>query len=199
MNPSIYYSQLKAEEEKKCAEEKAKCEKVKNELESRSLSYPDSWAYRGTGVVLFCFIFFPCGMMIEYGLGGGDGMMMLAGLVIGGAIGVGLFALYHKREDSVYAFNCKITKKQEEKDIICQQNIKQIQQETEEKYQQYLKNYEQKAQEKSVDFATSELAQEIIEWITDGFCRTIDAADRRPHVKTIDVPFEISVLADQVL
>ena len=51
------------------------------------------------------------------------------------------------------------------------------------------KKYEEKLRKDSVRYANSTVAQEIIELLLDGFKRSIEAADRRPHVQSIDVPF----------
>lgn len=62
----------------------------------------------------------------------------------------------------------------------------------------YLSWFENTSQNMSVRFAESVLAKEVIEWMTDGFFRTIDAADRRPHIQTIDVPFIFKIYRDKI-
>ena len=62
----------------------------------------------------------------------------------------------------------------------------------------YLIEFENNAQNLSVQFAESELAKEVIEWMTDGFCRTIDAADRRSHIEKIIVPFVFHVFNNKI-
>lgn len=53
---------------------------------------------------------------------------------------------------------------------------------------EYANQFEQEARDLSVKYADGSLAKDVIEWVSDGFCRTIDAADRRPHDETISVP-----------
>lgn len=62
----------------------------------------------------------------------------------------------------------------------------------------YFSEFENNAQKLSVQFAESELAKEVIEWMTNGFCRTIDAADRRSHVEIITVPFVFNVFGNKI-
>ena len=64
--------------------------------------------------------------------------------------------------------------------------------------QNYLDAFEQNAQNMSVQLAESELAKEVIQWMTDGFSKTIDAADRRSHIEQISVPFQFKVFVDKI-
>lgn len=65
-------------------------------------------------------------------------------------------------------------------------------------YENYVKNFELAAQQESVKFAESSLAKEVIEWMTAGFSKTIDAADRRSHIERISVPFSFNVYANKI-
>ena len=62
----------------------------------------------------------------------------------------------------------------------------------------YLTSFEKNAQDMSVQLADSELAQKVIHWMTEGFSRTIDAADRRKHIEQINVPFSFNVYTDKI-
>ncbi len=64
--------------------------------------------------------------------------------------------------------------------------------------QNYLVAFEQNAQNMSVQLAESELAKEVIQWMTEGFSKTIDAADRRSHIEQISVPFQFKVFVDKI-
>jgi hypothetical protein len=76
--------------------------------------------------------------------------------------------------------------------------IKDIREQEGKEYQQYIKEFEDNSQKMSVQFADSELAREVIEWMTDGFFRTIDSADRRSHVEQINVPFVFNVFYNKI-
>ena len=65
--------------------------------------------------------------------------------------------------------------------------------ETEHRITQYTEEFEQEAQRKSVNFANSELAKEVIQWLADGFLKTVKAADRASHIEKIVVPFRFNV------
>lgn len=67
--------------------------------------------------------------------------------------------------------------------------IKELTKNNERLYNTYLTNFNNEAQNQSVRFAESPLAVEVINWMTDGFSKLIDSADRRSHVETISIPF----------
>lgn len=67
-----------------------------------------------------------------------------------------------------------------------------------EEYAKYSMDFEREAQNQSVKFADSELAKEVIEWMTTGFSNTIKSADRREHINSISVPFEFKVFKDKI-
>lgn len=76
--------------------------------------------------------------------------------------------------------------------------INRLKLEYENKYNEYVHSFDSLVQEQSVRLAESELAIEVIEWMTDGFSKTIDAVDRRPHIERIDVPFVFSVYTNKI-
>lgn len=76
--------------------------------------------------------------------------------------------------------------------------IEDIKKEAEVEKQHYLKAFESNAQNMSVQFAESELAKEVINWMTNGFEKSIDASDRRSHVEQIVVPFQFKVLVNKI-
>lgn len=76
--------------------------------------------------------------------------------------------------------------------------IQRIEGEAESEKQRYLFAFESNAKNMSVQFAESELAKEVIEWMTSGFAKIIDSADRRAHVEQIVVPFQFKVYANAI-
>lgn len=86
----------------------------------------------------------------------------------------------------------KDSRVQMEEDIIA------IQKEAEQNKRDYYEDFEKKSQEASVDFAESEVAKEVIDWLTDGFIKNIDAANRQNYVEQILVPFEFEVFFDNI-
>ena len=65
-------------------------------------------------------------------------------------------------------------------------------------YSSYYHGFEEEAKRRSVNYAESALAQEVIAWMTNGFCAAIDAFDRRSHVQKIDVPFMFNVYCNKI-
>ena len=79
-----------------------------------------------------------------------------------------------------------------------EKEIEKFQSDAQAEKEHYFNEFENNAQNLSVQFAESELAKEVIEWMTNGFCKTIDAADRRSHVEKITVPFVFNVFVDKI-
>lgn len=50
----------------------------------------------------------------------------------------------------------------------------------------------------SVQFAESQLASEVIDWMTNGYAKAIDSADRRSYIERINVPFLFKVYFDEI-
>ena len=63
---------------------------------------------------------------------------------------------------------------------------------------EYTAKFESMAQTMSVQYADSELAQEVIDWMSDGFCRTINSVSRASHIEQINVPFVFHVYSDKI-
>lgn len=76
--------------------------------------------------------------------------------------------------------------------------IAQINKDAEERIASYTQMFEQRAQELSVNYANSSLAKEVIAWLTDGFLKTIYAADRAAHIERITVPFKFYVREGEI-
>lgn len=85
-----------------------------------------------------------------------------------------------------------------EEELSIENEVKEIQSDAQSEKNQYFNEFENNAQNLSVQFAESELAKEVIEWMTNGFCKTIDAADRRSHVEKITVPFVFNVFNNKI-
>lgn len=79
-----------------------------------------------------------------------------------------------------------------------EQSVHAIEEQIKHEIEEYQKLFEAEAQRVSVEFAESELATEVINWMTDGFSRTIDATDRRSHIEKINVPFFFNVYASKI-
>ena len=71
----------------------------------------------------------------------------------------------------------------------CDKAIARVREEANAQYQAYLNGFNAEAQKMSVRFAESPLAVEVIDWMTSGFVKTIDNADRRSHIQEINIPF----------
>lgn len=79
-----------------------------------------------------------------------------------------------------------------------EKKIKKIEDDTSIAMEQYYQEFESNAQQLSVQYASSKVAQEVIEWITSSFCYSIDAAKRDSYVETIEVPFMFQVFKNEI-
>lgn len=114
--------------------------------------------------------------------------------VIVGIISVAMGVIVDKSAMEDYKINEKniVSRISKEKRWL-EDEIKNINEETRRAKYQYEQAFDAEVQRISVQFAESELAKEVIEWMTEGFSRTIDATDRRGHIEQINVPFMFKV------
>lgn len=76
--------------------------------------------------------------------------------------------------------------------------VQEIQDETEKQIDKQRQDYEKKRRSDSVKYANSNVAKEIIAMLLEGFKKNINASDRRPHIKDINVPFSFKVYKDRI-
>ncbi len=126
------------------------------------------------------------------------GLGMVTGIIIGAFwMMVGYSIKKAKINDyAVEQFNINVRIKDEK--YALEKEIKKIQSDAEIEKSKYSTEFENNAQKLSIEFAESELAKEVIEWMTNGFCETIDAADRQSYVEKIEVPFIFNVYTDKI-
>ena len=63
---------------------------------------------------------------------------------------------------------------------------------------EYDAGFEREAVNLGVQFAGSEMISEIASEISDNFIKTINSADRSPHIEYINVPYEFKVFRDKI-
>ncbi len=155
----------------------------------------------GGGIVGAVVGFFVCANDVSSGFSNDDwgpiaslGLWILyaiIGLIAGGII-YGFVKAKHNSntsDASVWAQNEISASKNRIEDII-----KKKEQDARTYYQQF----EAAAQQMSVQFAESQLALEVIEWMTNGFIKSINAADRRTHIQSINIPFVFYVYKNKI-
>lgn len=119
------------------------------------------------------------------------GLVTIFSAIIGGVVWKVVKTAYENNESKLDLRSSQETQKYD-------QNISNIQNQAARDQRNYLKAFEKNAQNMSVKLAESQLAKRVIEWMTDGFCRTIDAADRRKHIEQINVPFRFEVYTNKI-
>lgn len=118
-------------------------------------------------------------------------MALAIGAGIGGLIELFIFILRKSKDTN-------IDKKVQNTNDIAPVHKEQVTIEYENKYKTYAIEFENEAKRQSIKFAESQLAKEVITWMTNGFCSAIDATDRRPHIQEIDVPFVFNVYYNKI-
>lgn len=184
-------------ENQKCCEKQTQ---IKNS-NKREAPKSDNYTY-GFGVIGLIGGFFPC--LIESGQSSHDGLlsMFFGGFItwaacIGLAVLIGK-AVYSSRQSSYEENNNNIDALQRAERMASDERIEQIKANAEREYQEYCRQFSVQAQNDSVKFAGSELAEKVINWMTEGFKNIIESADRRPHIEKIEIPFIFNVYTDKI-
>lgn len=183
-------------ENQKCSDEQ------KRIYNSKKVDAPVSSKYTNTfGIIGFIVGVFPCLMVA--GSINGVGMstiltgLLVWGLCIAGGAGIGS-AIYSSRKASVERNDQEIKDLQDQERENADKRISEIKDNANREYREYFRQFEAQAQTDSVRFAESELAVKVIDWISGGYIRTIEAADRRSHIASITVPFIFNVYRNKI-
>lgn len=183
-------------ENQKCSEKQIQIRNSKKREAPKSDNYTS-----GFGVIGLIGGFFPC---LYVGSQYNTGILSMLfggfatwGVCIGLAVLIGK-AVYSSRQSSYDDNNNNIDALQRAERSASDERIKQIRANSEREYQEYCRQFDAQAQRDSVKFAGSELAEKVINWMTDGFKNTIESADRRPHIEKIEIPFIFNVYTDKI-
>ena len=201
MNISKFPPGYKAELEQKVnvqiSRENQRCNEKQTEIENSNKKVAPKFDNYITGFGIIGLIggFFPCVSVLgKQGIFAGLGAWAAC---IGLAVLIG--AIVHSSRKSAYdSNNDKIKELQKDERIASDERIQQIRADSEKEYQEYCRQFEAQAQSDSVKFAGSELAEKVINWMTDGFKKAIESADRRPHVEKIEIPFIFNVYHNKI-
>ncbi len=179
---------------------------VHNLSTSKNTEEPQYGQFAGggfvTGLVIGAFVCFTNGDAIDAKINFSDSigsalMFWLMFGIVGAVLGLivcGLIAVAQNNSNKSIDNQIDSARQSTEQKIAnenqnCEETIKRIRDEASAEYQNYLNGFNAEAQKMSVRFAESPVAVEVIDWMTAGFCRTIDSADRRSHIQQINIPF----------
>ncbi|MGN0465509.1 MAG: hypothetical protein ACI4F9_04070 [Lachnospiraceae bacterium] len=135
------------------------------------------------------------------GITGGEnifGILILSLLVWGGCwfLGDQLGRTMGMNAENQIRQDCNALIAQENADL--ENKKKQIEQTGMQQINQYKKEFDEQAKKLSVSYANSKLAQDVISWMTEGYSKRIAVEDRRPHIKTVEVPYGIKVYTNKI-
>ena len=196
MTPKQFNEESKRKEQKNLEDARKKFEEKEeriSQIENDKVSYSTSWGITfGLITVMY---------LLECIIGENGGFFeIVTDIVIGGSIIATLFSpIIHgirvvRKNSSKKAILAEINKPDES----LEETKKNIIKAAEDERKKYSDLYEREVQRRSVNFAESVLAKEVIEWMTKGFCKTIEAADRRSHIQKINVPFNFHVYSNKI-
>lgn len=203
--PPAYKQTIKDQAQQQITTEKKRSSERQSNIKNNVSKAPEgaTWIL-GTGIVGFVIGFFVC--VTEFNDRSSEITLdevvfelwrsWLIWTVVGLALGIILF-LFIKAIHSNNINNMQEEIKNEESHT--KQNCDRILRDVDKEYAQYLKEFESESQKMSVNFAESQLAIEVIEWMTNGFVKTIDAADRRTHIPKIEIPFNFHVYKNKIV
>lgn len=194
--PMTYKQDLDQRTAQKIRDEESRSINRQSAIRQEPGKKPDGSSYTlGVGFVGFVIGFFIC---CKNDMGGTFGSTLgtwllctIIGLIIGAIISSSVSKSY---EESVKAAG-QSAEQEKEQSV---RNKEKIQADAEKEFRDYVAQFEAAAQSMSVQFAESQLAIEVIEWMTQGFSKTIDSADRRSHVEKIIVPFMFQVYYNKI-
>ena len=211
--PKIYEEQLKERTDEQIEKATNASNSKKNSLDSQRFDISRRIERKiklgpggiRTGLIVGFFAsFVPC-MIIDTVDGESDlafiscyvalAVMMILGAVISANIHRSIFnkELYAMRKSEA-----DITAQIDEEESRFKKEIESIKTNALREQQEYTGQFEKNAQDMSVQFAESELAKEVIEWMTQGFCKTIDSANRQSHVEQIIIPFAFNIHTEKI-
>ncbi len=194
--PPVYKVELDNRTQLKLSDEERRSYQQKESIKRLTGAKPDgaNWVL-GCGMVGFVIGFFTCMSNCEaqtFGEAFGPWFWLtVIGLSIGGIASGFVNKQY---DENVHEMEIKISNEEKNSQLSRENILK----DAEREFEQYLTLFESTAQSMGVQFAESQLAIEVVEWMTNGFIKTIDAADRRSHIEKINIPFNFNVYADKI-
>jgi hypothetical protein len=195
--PNQYEDQRRKEAEKEVSEEHSRSSSRQNTIKSSITGSVSTatWVF-ACSTIGFLIGFFICCTECNNGASDDTPLIVWFALWIGGAIlGAVLAKVINSGHDSSEKSAEKELKNEQTR---CEKAVEEINEQAEHDIATYKKEFETKAKQMSVKYAESTLATEVIEWMTSGFARTIDAADRRSHIEKINVPFRFDVHTNKI-
>lgn len=175
--PKVVKERLDIELEQAILARKKDYDDRQKAIENEKRKKPDKSNYTLGFGCLGTIIFFPIGAILGY--------------IIGRIIYKNVLEKY---EREVFEIDGEMKRLADELDC----SIENLRNEYTKKYNDYVKSFENDTQQRSIQLAESSLAKEVIDWMTEGFSKAIDAADRSSHIQVIDVPFVFNVYRDKI-
>lgn len=194
--PPVYWSQIDSQRQQAIQEENNRKTTNASRLNQSKGKDPNPASYiLGIGFVGFVVGFFVCAGNCQYG-GFGETLgawvlCTIIGLAIGGGIGAVAKIFYKSNVRNIDDQICRSNNTSEN-------NIENYTRYYEKQYIDYVVTFETEAQNQSVRLAGSALAKEVIAWMTEGFEKAIDSADRSPHIEQVNVPFVFNVYKEKI-
>lgn len=195
MFPEAYNKEVEERVKKECSEAIRKKNSYEEFLDTTLPPPSDDYLRRGAmigGFAGFVICVGVCASVHDPGISAGTGFAVMIFSMI--------FAfLLQKAEEAGYRERLKtVNEKKAEEEMKLKSTTDEIWAKGDREKKNYSEQFEKSVQEISVRFAESQLAREVIEWIENGFYKTINAADRSSFVEIINVPLKFYVYTNKI-
>lgn len=195
--PHQYANKVRASTNEKINKERALSSSRKETIRKGISKKTDSagWGFGGAGIGFVVGFFACCGVCFENEEVGPALATWVGVTIVCAIIGVFIAGFINSNHDNSVENANNEVKHEESR---CEDAIKKINKDAEHECDLYRTEFEAEAQKMSVRYAESKLATEVIDWMSKGFSKTIDASDRRSHIERIDAPFSFKVYPDKI-
>lgn len=195
--PDEYAKSLRARAESDVKLEEKRSKDKRKQILEEGVSQVNEFIYGGIGGGI-CGI---GGMVFNYVRSiqenDGIGSSVLLTIVLFGVF-LGMIVGSIRNTGRVNKWKIEAKLKAEEETARCKETVAKLQAQAKSNEAAYRLEFEQEVKRQSIEYAESALATEVIQWMTTGLAKSIDAADRRSYINKIVVPFDFYVYTDKI-
>lgn len=120
---------------------------------------------------------------------------IIISIAMGTIICLILFIYLKKDDDDKYKTAQRSIEKEREK---AYKKAQEMRAECEQMIVEYESRFKAEAKKLSTDFVESMLTTKVADWMTEGFTKLINSANRKNYIETVSVPFIFSVYKDKI-
>ena len=168
-------------------------EEIREKCKEENRSFPNNFYWDSVAVGIIA------GLVVCFATGQTARCLVYFALILGLSFLIGRYVEKNialpQRRQNINEMNQKIEKEER----IAGLQIKDLCEIAERDKEAYKDEFEKCVNDISVNYVESLLVKEIVDWMTQGICRQIDAADRRKHIQLIEESFNFKVYKDKIM